>query len=57
MTEEERDERKQVEEGREEDLELDEPESGEVPRVAMKKLPGAKKWGDLTMKKGRTDSR
>ena len=23
----------------------------------MKKLPGAKKWGDLTMKKGRTDNK
>src|SRR3954467_15230049 len=23
----------------------------------MKKLPGARKWGDLTMKKGRTDNK
>ena len=30
VTEEERDERRQVEEGRQEDLELDEPEAGDV---------------------------
>jgi hypothetical protein len=44
------DERTEVEEDREEDLELDE----KADEIRGGTLPGAKKWGDVQLKKGIT---
>lgn len=56
-------ERDDMQEDAREDLELADANAESVSGgdtlgglPVMKKLPGAKKWGDLTMKKGRTDS-